>query len=98
MRRIYIPKRNKVVVLLSSSHAGNEILSANANKPRVILDYNAGKKGVEQMNKNTLTVHMQTVDSSVAAPGLFYILDVASFNAYLTCIGAMDPLQRAKNF
>ena len=49
---LYIPKRKKVVVLLSSSHDGNEIVPANANKPRMILDYNAGKKGVDQMNEN----------------------------------------------
>ena len=48
----YIPKRNKNVVLLSSSHSGCEIVTSHNNKPQMILDYNFGKKGVDQFDQN----------------------------------------------
>ena len=80
----YIPKRNKVVILLSSSHAGNEVVPENANKPRMILDYNTGKKGVDQMDENVeqFTCRRKTVRWPLLI--FFDMLDVACFNAYLT--------------
>ena len=48
----YIPKRNKNVVLLSSSHSGCEIVTSHNNKPQMILDYNFGNKGVDQFDQN----------------------------------------------
>ena len=45
-----IPKRNKNVIFLSSSQAG-ELISNDSNKPMVIMDYNEGKAGVHQLNE-----------------------------------------------
>ena len=39
----HIPKRNKNVILLSSSHCGNSVIPEEKNKPAMILDYNSGK-------------------------------------------------------
>ena len=79
----YIPKRNKNVVLLSSSHAGNTVFPNHANKPEMILDYNIGKKGVDQFDQNIekFTCRRKTV----RWPVLFFynIIDVAAFNAFL---------------
>jgi hypothetical protein len=48
----YIPKKNKNVILLSLSHSGNRVIPECANKPELILDYNFGKKGVDQFDQN----------------------------------------------
>lgn len=46
----YVPARNRIVILLSSSH-GRGFVNANAlsQRPQIILDYNDGKGGVDQM-------------------------------------------------
>lgn len=77
----YIPKRNKNVLLLSSSHSGEE--TVQNNKPALILDYNQGKGGVDQLDQNVdeFTCRRKTVRWPLI---VFYnILDVAAFNGFL---------------
>ena len=79
----YIPRRRKNVVLLSSSHAGSTVFPDQANKPEMILDYNTGKKGVDQFDQNIekFTCRRKTVRWPLL---LFYnILDVSAFNGFL---------------
>ena len=79
----YIPKRNKNVVMLSSSHSGNVVFSEMANKPELIHDFNFGKKGVDQLDENVeeFTCRRKTVRWPLL---VFYnMLDVAAFNGYL---------------
>ena len=46
-----IPQRSKAVIVVSSTHADNELLPEDAIKARMIFDYKAGKKGwVDQMD------------------------------------------------
>jgi hypothetical protein len=77
----YIPKRNKNVILLSSSHCSNA--TVEGNKPALILDYNYGKKGVDQFDQNIeeFTCRRKTVRWPLLL--FFNMLDVAAFNGYL---------------
>ena len=47
----YIPQKNKNVILISSSHSGMQTVPKKANNPKLILDYNYGKKGLITMWK-----------------------------------------------
>ena len=79
----YIPQKNKNVVLLSSSHPGMQTVPEKANKPKLILDYSYGKKGIDQFYEN---VEMFTCcRKTVRWPLLIFFnaLDVTSFCAYL---------------
>ncbi len=80
----YAPKRNRLVVLLSSSH-GRGVISADddANRPQMILDYNKGKGGVDQLNENL--VEFSCVRKTVRWPLLvfFNMIDVSCNNAFI---------------
>lgn len=82
----YVPKRNKAVILLSTTHHENSISNAPHKKPKMILDYNATKGGVDTTDKlaSTYTCKRGTRRWPVA---LFYnILDLAAINAYVLYI------------
>ena len=79
----YIPQKNKNVIFLSSSYSGMQTVPIKANKPKLILDYNYGKKGVDQFDENVemFTCHWRTVRWPLQI--FFNALDVAAFCAYL---------------
>ena len=78
-----IPQKNKNVILLSSSHSGMQTVPEKANKPKLILDYSYGKKGVDQFDENVemFTCRRKTVQWPLLI--FFNALDVAAFCAYL---------------
>ena len=47
----YVPKKNKAVILLSTFHNNNEIVIDQNEKPRIILDYNKYKGGVDTLDQ-----------------------------------------------
>lgn len=50
----YIPKRGKNVVLVSTKHRAGEISRGKKKKPKIILDYNRCKGGVDTMDEVSL--------------------------------------------
>ena len=79
----HIPQKNKNVIVLSSSHSGLQTFPEKANKPKLILDYNCGKKGVDKFDENVqmFTCRRRTVRWPLLI--FFNALDVAAFCAYL---------------
>lgn len=79
----YIPKKNKNVILLSSSHFEKHVLPEMDNKPEMIIDYNFGKKGVDQLDEEVeeFTCRRKTVRWPLLI--FFNMLDVAAFNAFV---------------
>lgn len=47
----YVPKKGKNVVLMSTLHRDGRICDQEHQKPEVIMDYNATKGGVDNMDK-----------------------------------------------
>ena len=47
----YCPKKGRVVVLLSTKHDTAEVDNPEKAKPRMILDYNASKAGLDTMDQ-----------------------------------------------
>lgn len=47
----YIPRKNKVVLLLSTMHFENDTIDEQTGKPEIILDYNRTKGGVDTVDK-----------------------------------------------
>lgn len=79
----YVPKKNKNVVLLSSSHSGNQVIDDDLRKPELILDYNKSKGGVDTMDENVeeFTCRRKTVRWPLL---MFYnIIDITTNNAYI---------------
>lgn len=92
--RTSLIRKNKNVILLSSSHSGNSLSPENGNKPTMILDYNRGKAGVDQLDQNIdeFTCRRKTVRWPLI---VFYnVLDVGCYNAYLLLKAQNPNLQR----
>ena len=79
----YLAKKNKNVIMLSSSHSDKKILPHMDNKPAMIADYNFGKKGVDQMDEEVeeFTCRRKTVRWPFVL--FFNMLDIAAFNAFI---------------
>lgn len=80
----YAPTRNRIVLLLSSSHGRGTIATQDElQRPDMILDYNIGKGGVDQMDENV--EEFSCVRKTVRWPLLVFlnVLNVACNNAYI---------------
>ena len=80
----YVPRRYRSVLLLSSSHSSAEVDVRNEKrKPKMILDYNKTKGGVDSFDENIeeFTCRRKTARWPLL---LYYnILDASAFNAFL---------------
>ena len=79
----YIPKRNKNVILLSSSHTNDKTIPSMANKPQLILDYNFGKKGVDQLDEAIEEFSCRRKTARWPLLLFFNMLDVAAYNGFV---------------
>ena len=80
----YSPTRNRIVLLLSSFHGRGVIdYQSDLRRPEMILDYNQGKGGVDQMDENI--EEFSCVRKTVRWPLLvfFNLLNVACNNAHV---------------
>ena len=85
----YVPKKNKVVNLISSAHDSAEI-SYDRGKPQIIIDYNHSKYGVDTLNQlvRKYSCKRKTLRWPMAL--FFNMLDMASYNAFVI-FGFMNP-------
>jgi hypothetical protein len=58
----YVPKKNKVVQLLSTMHHDSHVAVANANKPEIITYYNETKSGKRRTNRSPFAYFMSSLD------------------------------------
>jgi hypothetical protein len=83
----YVPKKGKVILMLSSEHNRPEISSRDDKKPQAILDYNAAKGGVHVVNQ-MINIYRCKV-STRRWPLVVLrqtIIDVAALNAFVVWI------------
>ena len=79
----YIPKRNRVVHVLSSQHDDDCISADTKNKPHMILDYNNTKGGVDNADK--LIREYSCCRRTARWPYRIFmnILDICALNAFV---------------
>lgn len=58
----YVPKKNRAVILLSTKHSDNNIMTTNKNKSEINIFYNQTKGGVDTLDQmaHTYTVRRKT--------------------------------------
>jgi hypothetical protein len=85
----YVPKKNKVVNLISSAHDSVEI-SNDRGKPQIIIDYNHSKCGVDSLDQlvRKYSCKRKTLRWPMAL--FFNMVDIASYNAFVI-FGFMNP-------
>lgn len=99
----YIPKKGKNVMLMSTLHRDGRISGRADLKPDAVLDYNATKGGVENLDKLLSCYSCQRRTLRWPLVIFFDILDVSAFNAFVIWV-AVNPewkqnkLQRRRFF
>ncbi|KAM4031867.1 LOW QUALITY PROTEIN: piggyBac transposable element-derived protein 4-like [Anomaloglossus baeobatrachus] len=79
----YCPKKRRNVVLMSTLHKDAAVSSGSDKKPRIILDYNKNKGGVDNLDKLTATYTCQRITRRWPMVVFSNILDVSAYNAFV---------------
>lgn len=79
----YCPKKGKNVVLMSTLHKNAEISTREDQKPSVILDYNATKGGVDNLDKVTGSYSTKRMTARWPLVIFYNMIDVSAYNAFV---------------
>ncbi|XP_065654465.1 piggyBac transposable element-derived protein 4-like [Hydra vulgaris] len=79
----YVPKKNKAVILLSTCHHSNDIVVDHNEKPRIILDYNKYKGGVDTLDQVVRCYSSRRKSNRCPFTMFCNILDIAAYNALI---------------
>ncbi|KAL1020716.1 hypothetical protein UPYG_G00003720 [Umbra pygmaea] len=99
----YVPKKGKNVVLMSTLHRDGRISGMEHQKPEMIMNYNATKGGVDNMDKLVTAYSCKRRTLRWPLVIFFDILDVSAYNAFVIWM-ALNPewnrmkLQRRRLF
>ncbi|XP_036006053.1 piggyBac transposable element-derived protein 4-like [Fundulus heteroclitus] len=79
----YCPKKSKNVELMSTLHKNAEISTREDQKPRMILDYNATKGGVDNLDKVTRSYSTERMTARWPLVIFYNMIDVSAYNAFI---------------
>lgn len=80
----YVPKQNKAVILLSSEHHDSGVdITTVARKPKMILDYNRTKGGVDRMDQMLSTYSTKRKTNRWPLAFFYNMIDVAALASYI---------------
>lgn len=86
----YVPKKNRAVILLSTMHQDSVISQEEHKKPEIILDYNATKGGVDNLDKLVRTYSSKRKTKRWPMVVFFNTLDIGAYNALVIWL-ALHP-------
>ncbi|KRZ75041.1 hypothetical protein T10_6890 [Trichinella papuae] len=78
----YIPKKHRMVLVRSTMQKDASLSTGEGCKPEMILDHDATKGGVDNMDKMLASYTCQRMTDRWP-PVIFYIIDVSANNGYL---------------
>lgn len=79
----YCPKKGKNVLLMSTLHNNAEISTREDHKPSMILDYNATKGGVDNLDKVTGTYSTKRMTARWPLVIFYNMIDISAYNAFV---------------
>lgn len=79
----YMPKKNKNVILMSTLHKAAEISTREDRKPTMILEYNANKGGVDNLDKVTGTYSCKRRTACWPLAIIHNIIDISAYNSFV---------------
>ncbi|XDV25949.1 hypothetical protein PO909_029773 [Leuciscus waleckii] len=79
----YSPQKKKNVILMSTVHNNAAVSDREDRKPMMILDYNATKGGVDNLDKIVATYTCARKTARWPMAIFFYILDVSAYNSFV---------------
>lgn len=86
----YVPKEGKNVVLMSTLHGDGRICDQELHKPEIIMDYNATKVGVDNMDKVVAAYSCKRRTLRWPLVIFFDMLDISVYNAFVIWM-ALNP-------
>jgi hypothetical protein len=87
----YVPKKSKAVLLLSTFHHDAEVAGENEKyKPKIILDYNKYKAGVDTLDQLVRSYSCRRKCRRWPFTMFCNLLDIAAYNSYILFI-ALHP-------
>lgn len=79
----HVPKKNRVVLLMSSDHMNKNIKEDESKKPVMILDYNKTKGGVDLADKFVATYTCKRKTNRWPVALFCYMLDTSALNGLI---------------
>ncbi|XP_033943723.1 piggyBac transposable element-derived protein 4-like [Pseudochaenichthys georgianus] len=79
----YCPRKGKNVLLMSTLHKNAEISTREDHKPNLILDYNATKGGVDNLDKVTGTYSTNRMTARWPLVMFYNLIDISAYNAFV---------------
>ncbi|KAF2885059.1 hypothetical protein ILUMI_04980 [Ignelater luminosus] len=76
----YVPKRNKVVTVLSSQHRDIQVTE---DKPEIIMYYNSTKAGVDTLDKCVRQYSCRRSTRRWPMAVFFNLIDICAYNSYV---------------
>ncbi|CAJ1059672.1 activating transcription factor 7-interacting protein 1 isoform X3, partial [Xyrichtys novacula] len=89
-----MPKNSKNVILMSTLHKAAEVSTREDKKTAIILDYNANKGGVDNLDKVTGTYSCKRKTARWPLILFHNIIDVSTYNAFIIW-SELNPSWRA---
>eukprot|EP00066_Takifugu_rubripes_P014261 XP_011603527.1 PREDICTED: piggyBac transposable element-derived protein 4-like [Takifugu rubripes] len=86
----YVPKKGKNVVLMSTLHRDGRMCDQEHHKPEIIMDYNATKGGVDNMDKLVTAYSCKWRTLRWPLVIFFDMLDISAYNAFVIWM-ALNP-------
>lgn len=84
----YCPKKGKVVLLLSTMHNSIEVEATEQAKPRMILDYNATKSGVDTVDQMARNYTVKRMTRRWPMVIFYNMIDISALNSYIIWLHA----------
>lgn len=92
----YVPKKGKNVVLMSTLHRDGRICGQEHQKPEIIMDYNATKGGVDNLDKLVTGYSCKRRTLRWPLVIFFNILDISAYNAFVIWMALNPDWNRGK--
>ncbi|KAM4584694.1 piggyBac transposable element-derived protein 4-like [Odontesthes bonariensis] len=92
----YVPKKDKNVVLMSTLHGDERICDQEHHKPEIIMDYNATKGGVDNMDKLVTAYSCKRRTLRWPLVIFFDMLDISANNAFVIWMALNPEWNRGK--
>ncbi|XP_056290507.1 uncharacterized protein LOC130206515 [Pseudoliparis swirei] len=92
----YVPKKTKHVVLISTLHRDGRICGLEHQKPEILMDYNASKGGVDNLDKLVSAYSCKRRTLRWPLVIFFDMLDISAYNAFVIWMALNPEWNRGK--
>ncbi|CAK6975328.1 piggyBac transposable element-derived protein 4-like [Scomber scombrus] len=92
----YVPKKGENVVLMSTLHRDGQLCDQEHRKPEMIMDYNATKGGVDNLDKLVTAYSCKRKTLQWPLVIFFDMLDISAYNGFIIRMSLSPEWNRGK--